>query len=175
MVTAPEWIRGRSCKFWNAMKNIILFLSIFLASFLPLFSQTAHPEVTDRDIEKLDWMLGTWKGQLGTKTYIERWYAEPDGTIRGIGHYVANHDSTLAEVLIIQRVGDRLVYIAYPLAQSPTMFVFTEATHDHFLVENPEHDFPQQIGYKVMNEDEVVATVGGGGKEFKVKFTKVKD
>lgn len=157
------------------MKKLILILALFVTVSGPVLAQNNTPLPTDTDIEKLDWMLGTWKGQLGNKTYVERWYRDYDGTIRGIGHYVANHDSTLAEVLVIQPIGDKLVYIAYPMGQTPTMFVFTEVSRGHFEVTNPEHDFPQSIGYKKQGDDSLVAIVGGGGKSFTVRFTRIGD
>ena len=52
------------------------------------------------------------------------------------------------EFLLVRERGDHLVHIAHPSGQQKTEFVSTTTSAGKIVFENPEHDFPQRIGYE---------------------------
>lgn len=75
------------------------------------------------------------------------------------------------EFVIIQERSNRLVYIAHPSGQSRTEFLSTSVTENSVVFENPEHDFPQRVGYRRQGR-ELAAWVEGamGGPARRVDF-----
>jgi hypothetical protein len=60
---------------------------------------------------------------------------------------------------------------------TPVKFKVTQYNADKFLAENPEHDFPNVIRYKLIrkdNQDFIEAAIEGDGKIIPYNFTKVK-
>jgi hypothetical protein len=64
---------------------------------------------------------------------------------------------------IVEKEGG-LVYIAQPGGRPPTEFVLTELGGRSAAFENPSHDFPERIEYKLSGET-LTATISGGGQQ----------
>jgi hypothetical protein len=74
-------------------------------------------------------------------------------------------------VLLRERAGD-LAYEAHPSGQASAVFVAHSASDALVLFENPEHDFPQTIGYRRRGEDSLLAWIEGvaGGRARRIEF-----
>jgi hypothetical protein len=55
----------------------------------------------------------------------------------------------------------KLVFIALPSGQKETTFVASAVAKDSVTFENPEHDFPQKVMYRLQPGDRLVARIEG--------------
>jgi hypothetical protein len=70
--------------------------------------------------------------------------------------------ATLAEyeLIVLREQGAQLAYVAHPSGQKPATFLSTTVTESELVFENPTHDFPQQIGYRLRGES-LLAWISG--------------
>ena len=65
------------------------------------------------------------------------------------------------ELVVIRETGEGLRYEASPSGQPTATFVAIEVSDRSVVFENPEHDFPQQIGYSRVGSDSLLAFIAG--------------
>lgn len=73
------------------------------------------------------------------------------------------------EKLSILERGGALLYVASPIRQARTEFTITTLGADHFVAENPAHDFPTRIEYHHVG-DGLRVVVSGPDRRFEVAF-----
>ena len=76
------------------------------------------------------------------------------------------------ELVLIKEQSGRLAYEAHPSGQPSATFLSTTASESSVVFENPEHDFPQRVGYRREGSDSLYAWIEGdqGGKPAKMEF-----
>jgi hypothetical protein len=110
---------------------------------LSLFLQTQITLAND-----LDWLVGCWESADGNAKEV--WVREPDGSLIGFGVVVSDGAVEFYEVLrVVVNQDGALAYTAYPAGQSPTTFVEAAASNAYVLFSNPDHDYPQEIAYRL--------------------------
>lgn len=82
------------------------------------------------------------------------------GSMVGISRTVRSGSMTAYELIVITEDGARLAYQAHPSGQASTTFFSHVVAYDSVLFENPEHDFPQRIGYR-LEGDRLTAWIEG--------------
>lgn len=124
------------------MKKVTLY-------FLALYFWTLGFNVMGQDsgVNQFDWMIGTWRGDMGKGTFTEVWERKNDQLLIGQGYYIAGKDTLMYEDLRIQQFGAYWAYIPMINNGAPTMFVMIESKDNSVVFENKEHDFPQRIIY----------------------------
>src|SRR5690606_41355892 len=66
------------------------------------------------------------------------------------------------EFLQIREEADgNVVYVALPSGQAETTFVMTASAPDSVTFENPRHDFPQRITYRLLSADRLAVRIEG--------------
>ena len=96
----------------------------------------------------LDWLVGCWESADGGSKEV--WVREPDGSLIGFGVAVSDSAVKFYEVLrVVANPDGALAYTAYPAGQSPTTFVKVAGTNAYVLFSNPDHDYPQEIAYRL--------------------------
>ena len=79
----------------------------------------------------------------------------------GSGRTVKNGKTTDYEFLRIEQREDAIYYVAKPrFNPQETAFKLKTWSANEFVFENPEHDFPQRILYKI-NGDSLAARIEG--------------
>jgi hypothetical protein len=68
------------------------------------------------------------------------------------------------EFLLLREAGDRLEYESHPSGQRSATFLSTMVSDAMVLFENPQHDFPQRIGYRREGGSSLVAWIEGNNK-----------
>lgn len=96
----------------------------------------------------LAWLAGCWESPGSGPVVEERWSPPRGGSMLGTSRTVRGDSLVAWEFLLLRERGGRLVYRAHPSGQSAAEFVATVVTADSVIFENPEHDFPQRIGYR---------------------------
>lgn len=116
-------------------------------------------------LEQIAWLAGGWgvESKTGGMTE-EHWIAPKGGLMLGVNRSVRRGRASF-EFLRIQQTADGVVYYASPGGRKPTPFKLTSATRTTAVFENPQHDFPQKIVYR-LEKDILHAHIEGkiGGK-----------
>ncbi len=114
-------------------------------------------------LEGLAWMAGHWAATTDTMRIEELWMA-PDGELMLGLHRDVVGDDTYFEFLRIQSIGGVLHYVASPQGDVATAFRLRELDGCRVVFENPEHDFPQEIGYRRVGGELRVYAAGRDAK-----------
>lgn len=118
------------------------------------------------------WLEGCWEAVSPKRTIEENWTTARGHTMIGVGRTVRGDSLFEYEFLVLREKGDRLAYEAHPSGQPTTTFWSKEVTDSTAVFEDPEHDFPQRVGYRRVGVDSLVAWIAGtsGGKERRIEF-----
>ncbi len=133
------------------MKTLVGFLLILL-----LLSCSDSPSF------KMDFLAGTWKVD-GRDTY-EEWKKTGPKRLEGYGYKVQGDSQRVFETLVIREVDGQLVYEATVPDQNEGRtigFTLNPAHKEIYSFENPDHDFPKKIQYKLLAQDTLLVTVLG--------------
>lgn len=139
-----------------------LVLSLLLAS--PAQSQTRDaPPAREADaVERLAWLAGCWEGTLANEaTYEEVWLRPRGGTLLGMARMTRGGRTMSWEFMRIAEDDDDLVYTAQPSGQELASFRARTADSTSVTFENPDHDFPQRILYRLTPPDDLLARIEG--------------
>lgn len=106
-------------------------------------AQGAKPTIAD-----LEWMAGSWVGEVKGIHMEEHWTTAKGNSMVGLHRDIGNGRTLLFEFLRIEQQGDQIVYLSMPNGRSPaTPFPLKEVSATRVVFENPHHDFPQRIIY----------------------------
>ena len=149
--------------------RLAMIATVWAALAAPAWSQ---PGATTAD---LAFLAGCWKFEAKGRVVEEHWMAPAGGSLMGISRTVVNGKTTDFEFLQIRDLADGLTLIAKPSNQPEAKFVLRSKTGDEVVFENPTHDFPQRVRYR-LNGEALHARVEGTlkGKERGVDFPYVR-
>ena len=147
------------------MKKFVMGAS-FLCMANPGFAQQAT-------VDRVAWLQGCWRSTRGEATIEEQWMSPRGGTMLGMGRTVRGSKTVEYELVLIKEQDGRLAYEAHPSGQPSATFMATMASDAIVVFENPEHDFPQRVGYKRNGPDALEAWIEGqaNGKSRRVDFS----
>lgn len=152
------------------MKNII-YLTMTHIFFL-LQSQMIQAQSYGQNLDQLQWLLGTWQrtdGKPGVEAF-ETWIKISDHVYEGKGVTRKGNDTVFVENLKILIRDDQAFYVATVSHNAaPVYFKITQASQTGFTSSNPEHDFPKEIKYQLIN-NKIKATIAGNGKSIEFNF-----
>jgi len=117
------------------------------------------------ELGKANWMLGEWEKTDSLGTLREIWERLDDSTFIGLSYYIQNKKDTLhnEQVELIQD-GEHLIYTTTIKGENndlPIQFQMTTDEDSLLVFENPKHEYPQKIQYKLMKNGSLVATITG--------------
>ena len=123
-------------------------------------------------IASVSWLTGCLEMRRGNRVVEEQRMPERAGTMVGMGRSVGARGLDDYELTVIQQDGDRLLFVAHPRRQPVATFVARVASADSVVFENPDHDYPQRVGYRRIGADSVLAWIDGtsNGKQRRVDF-----
>jgi len=135
------------------MKKTILILSgIIVLAFCSCSMKKA--------VDRLYWLKGTWS----SGSDYEVWEKENSRELSGCAYYIRNDDTTYTETLKIVERNDSVFYIATVPDQNngkPIEFYLRYTSNKKFVFYNPNHDFPQTIIYRKVDEDTFFIKITG--------------
>ncbi|MEO8174142.1 MAG: DUF6265 family protein [Sediminibacterium sp.] len=151
------------------MKKILcLSAVIVLVSFTAGYQPTPFQQLT---------VLagGTWVMNTKTGTLCEEWKRAYNILLTGRSYKTQGKDTTIMERVQLSQRGVEVYYTPTAVGQNddkPVPFKLSEATGNSFIFSNPDHDFPQRIGYEFVSKDSLHAWIEGkyNGKEMKKEF-----
>lgn len=120
----------------------------------------------------LAWLGGCWQFESGGRRVREHWMPPDGGTLLGMSRTVK--DGTVAEFEFV-RIEPRdgaLQYVAKPSGQDEAVFPLARSGASEALFENPLHDFPQRVGYRLQSADSLLAWIEGArdGRVRRIEF-----
>lgn len=124
-------------------------------------------------IDRLGWLAGCWAYEPGDRLVQEQWLRPLGRSMVGISRIVANQRTQAFEYMRIEEHDSLLVYVASPSGQEVTVFRQEELTDSLVVFENLQHDFPQRIRYRLMEDGSMLAQLHGAalGKSRTVSFS----
>jgi len=139
----------------KAVQNAVCLLVLLAAPRL------ANSQVTQPTIKDLAWIAGRWERSSPGREVVEQWLAPAGGLMIGMSRTVVGDKVREFEFLRIhqQEDGD-IFYIALPSGQQEASFKLAKYAAQEAVFENPEHDFPQRIIYRVQG-DSLFARIEG--------------
>ena len=121
-----------------------------------------------------DRLVGTWR--LAEEEQFERWIKNEDGSYSSRMYSVAGTDTTILEEVNVVKDGDKWNFITLVKGQNKGKAVtFTSAILKDTIVqfENPAHDFPKIINYRIESDHNMQAFIAGTNDTIYFNFSKV--
>ena len=133
-------------------------------------------------MDELGWLLGTWKRESRQGTAYEVWTRLGERVHEGRGFVVPKEGSErvpLEDLLLVEMGGD--VFYISKVAENPypVGFRLTSTRKREAVFENPQHDFPKKISYKLQEDGTLLAAIEGpggeGGQPRRIEYRFVRD
>ena len=116
----------------------------------------------ERDVTSLAWLAGCWSPEKGDPGSVEHWLSPAGGTMLGMSRTVKSGRTVEFEFMQLRENAEgKLVFIALPSGQKEATFVASAVGTDSVTFENPQHDFPQKIIYRLESSTRLIARIEG--------------
>ncbi|HET9481358.1 MAG TPA: DUF6265 family protein [Candidatus Polarisedimenticolia bacterium] len=115
-------------------------------------------------LRSLDWLLGSWVREGRRVAVHEVWTRLSDRTFEGESFSVSKEDgrkTPMEDLRLVEMGGD--VFYVPKVAGNPYPVAFRLVAHKdgEALFENPGHDFPTRIGYRLEPDGTLLAFIEG--------------
>lgn len=128
------------------MKRIVVLALTLLIDFSPVTEAAS--------VEDLAWLTGCWASVGAEAGSGEQWMEPAGGTLLGVNRMVKGSQTVAYEFLQIREAeGGEIEFIANPSGQSQSAFLLKRISKYEVAFENPDHDFPQRIIYRLEGDD----------------------
>jgi len=134
--------------------------------------RSAEPDNARGGVETLRWLSGTWAGDLASSTYEEHWSTPAGGAMLGMARELKDGRMVAFEHLRIEQRNDGVFYVAAPGGGDSVAFRAVRIGPREAVFENPEHDFPVRIAYRLDQDGGLHARVEGSdgqGLDFRMR------
>lgn len=140
--------------------TLCTILVVSATALVPFFQEPSQtPKAIDK-LESLAWMAGHWQQQGKGGLTEEMWLPARGKMMIGVNRSVRGEKKASFEFLRIEEGPDGIDYLASPQGTKPTPFRLTEVDKTHAVFENPKHDFPKKIEYR-LKDGKLVASIAG--------------
>lgn len=153
------------------MKKIVLSLAIVSLIFMVSCNKyDAKGNLIKKydELQKANWLVGEWEKTDSLGTLKEIWEASNDSTYNGQSYYIQNEKDTLhKEQIELVQDQEHLIYSATIQGENNDTSVPFQMMKDEdsvLVFENPKHDYPQKITYRLMKNKELSVTISGKEK-----------
>jgi hypothetical protein len=115
-------------------------------------------------IAELSWLAGCWRQESPGRVVDEVWMAPAGDALLGMSRTVAKDRAVAHEFMQIRSGADGVVFIARPSGQQEATFRLVKSSPRELVFENPTHDFPQRVIYRLDSPDALVGRIEGTEK-----------
>ena len=146
------------------MKNQVAYL--LAMAVLPVVASASL-------ISDLAWLSGCWAASDQEAGSGEQWMPPAGGTMLGVNRTVRDSKTVAFEFMrIVEQVDGGLEFIASPSGQDTTSFLMISVSDREVIFENPDHDFPQRIIYRLLSDEDLLGHIEGtiNGEERAIDF-----
>ena len=143
-------------------------------SLLVLLVVTGSARSTpDSGVTAFAWLAGCWASVAGEFGTGEVWTAPAGGTMLGLSRTVRDGKTVEYEFMQIREIAPgQLAFVAHPSGQAQAAFPLVRSGPGEVVFEDPAHDFPQRVIYRLVEPDRLHARIEGTlqGKDQGVDF-----
>lgn len=145
------------------------FLTILFACSSQLsYSQSCH------SLDSIQWLLGDWTNDDGENIVTESWKRISRLTFEGSGETrsrTSNELKTGESLRLVEMSGDIFYVAKVDHNIRPVAFKLTQCSGTSADFENPDHDFPKKLEYRLNNKNELNVRVSDGkDKRFEINY-----
>jgi hypothetical protein len=109
----------------------------------------------------MSWLAGCWHHEESSYRRQEQWMEPAGGSMLGMSRTVSGERTVEYEFIRIETRDGALAFVANPSGQAETTFRQAQLTDSMAMFEAPEHDFPRQITYRLLDARTAVASIEG--------------
>jgi hypothetical protein len=141
--------------------------SITIPLMAAVFTMGAYANLASKNaMQPFQWLLGNWESLRKAGMMEEGWRSVNDSSLAGRSTLIKPDGTAqvLEEIELVYR-NKQYFYIVSDLNQnggSKISFKISQFSESGFLAENPQHDFPRRIRYRLIGKDSILATIDGG-------------
>ena len=139
--------------------------SLRIALLAASFAATAAaltPQPERDSVASLAWLAGCWTSEGGEAGSGEQWMAPAGGTLLGVSRTVQQGKTVAHEFMSIRETAEgSLVFVAHPSGEDEASFPAARQGQHEIVFENPRHDFPQRVIYRLDAEGVLRARIEG--------------
>lgn len=132
----------------------------------------------DDPVARMKWLTGCWASVNGEPGSGEQWMAPAGRSMFGMSRTVRGGATVAFEFMrIAEDESGKVIFVALPSGQPPVTFELLSLSDDEVVFENPEHDFPQRVLYRLKSRNllsgRIEGTVNGAARsiDFPMKRT----
>ncbi len=115
-------------------------------------------------LDDIAWLAGCWQGGGQGTEFDEHWMGQAGFTMLGMSRTVTEDKTVAYEFLRIHQEDDGIYYTSIPSGQTQASFKLVKCDDRSVEFENPDHDFPQHIIYRLEEDGALTATIKGNYK-----------
>jgi hypothetical protein len=121
-----------------------------------------------KELEKAKWLLGEWIKTDSLGTLKEFWTNQDDSTFVGQSYYIQNEKDTLHfESIELIQDQEHLIYTTTIKGENNGTAIPFQMTKDGdslLIFENPKHDYPQKMEYRLQKNKNISIIISGKSK-----------
>lgn len=139
-------------------KTLIAVTGIFLLSAFLI-------KGNHKTFKKLYALEGTWKMNTKRGALCEEWKKVNKNYLQVKGYMIKGTDTVINERIALTNTREGIFYTSTVEDQNnkqPIAFKMTKGENNLFVFENPQHDFPKRIVYKLVTADSLHAFIDDG-------------
>jgi hypothetical protein len=134
----------------------------YVVASLLLCTWAADAAANAPDLARLAWLSGCWASDTAEPGSGEFWLPPAGDVMLGIGRTIRQGRTTEHEFMQIRALEDgRIAFVANPSGQARATFPLASVTATEIVFENPQHDFPQRIVYRLVDQAHLDARIEG--------------
>jgi len=134
--------------------------TIYVTSLVVLTAVVSSNSLAN-DVNELRWLTGCWALDGQEHGSGENWMPPAGGSMIGVSRVVSNGETVAFEYLRVQTDDAGIALIASPSGQTTTRFELVQLSEREVVFENPDHDFPQRITYRLEGDNRLFANISG--------------
>lgn len=113
-------------------------------------------------LERAAWLAGCWRNDNAEAGSGEQWLPLAGKTLMGISRTVRRDETVAHEFMQIRLDGEgQVVFVALPAGRAETSFTLQPGGPAELVFENPSHDFPQRVVYRLAGGGQLRARIEG--------------
>jgi hypothetical protein len=119
----------------------------------------------NKTFKKLYTLEGTWKMNTKRGAVCEEWKRVNKNYLQSKGYMIRGKDTILSEKIALTNTKEGIFYTSTVEDQNNKQaiaFKMTGSENNTFVFENPQHDFPKRIVYKLVTADSLHAYIDDG-------------
>jgi hypothetical protein len=141
-----------------------LFFLLLISSFV-FIQCKSKKKSSEKNVSQFNWLFGSWAMKETDGIVTEQWKPVNDSLMEGSSDFIKGDSTIPFEKIKLLRREENFYYAAQAAGQNdgqPVEFKLTSFSDTGFVAENPQHDFPKRITYRLVNQDSIHAFVDGG-------------